>query len=400
MRKRIFVLITLEGWVYIGLLVFLLVGALARQINLLIVLYGLMTGPLVLSWRMVRATLQGLELRRHMPDRVRAGEAFRVVLEIVVPRRRWGGWSLRAQDRLVQGAETLARPQLYFPYIAGGSSRSLSYQLRCERRGRYRLGPVRVMSRFPCGLLRASLSLGKVEELLVTPRLGQLSPQWKRLLRARHVGAGGGQPRRGTLEGDFYGLREWRSDDSRRWIHWRTSARRQTLVVRQFEQAQQHEVVLFVDLGPSPPTTPTQQADLETLLSFVATTLEELAHDASTSLRLELLGAERHTVAGSFTASLLDEALSHLSLARPAAVDLLPTALVETLSQTRRGARVVVLAARPLKLDDPSRFATVWQSPAMQSWQERVLAVDVTSPEGQSYFSSTALDAPVVEPVA
>ena len=50
---------------------------------------------------------------------------------------------------------------------------------------------------------------------------------------------------RAGADGDFYGIRPWRSGDSRRWIHGRTSARTGKLMVLQFEQPRNHDVALL-----------------------------------------------------------------------------------------------------------------------------------------------------------
>ena len=50
---------------------------------------------------------------------------------------------------------------------------------------------------------------------------------------------------------DLYGVREYRSGDSLRRIHWRTSARRGELVVREFEPPGQRVLALLMDAGPA-----------------------------------------------------------------------------------------------------------------------------------------------------
>ena len=75
-RFKHYTLLTREGWIYLALLMLLLIGALVRQINLLVVLYGMLAGPLLLSWALSRRTIVGLVLKRHLPDSIPAGETF------------------------------------------------------------------------------------------------------------------------------------------------------------------------------------------------------------------------------------------------------------------------------------------------------------------------------------
>ena len=46
---------------------------------------------------------------------------------------------------------------------------------------------------------------------------------------------------------DFHGLRQYRTGDSLRWIHWRTSARRGQLMVKEYEDVPGEDLVLVFD---------------------------------------------------------------------------------------------------------------------------------------------------------
>ena len=58
----------LEGWAYLIVLAIVLVGAMIREVNLLLMLTGLMAGPVLFSWRLAVVTMRGLEVRRKMPQ--------------------------------------------------------------------------------------------------------------------------------------------------------------------------------------------------------------------------------------------------------------------------------------------------------------------------------------------
>ena len=61
---------------------------------------------------------------------------------------------------------------------------------------------------------------------------------------------------------DLYGVREYRSGDSLRRIHWKTSARRGELVVREFEPPGLKVLALLLDPGPAAPAAADQIARL------------------------------------------------------------------------------------------------------------------------------------------
>ena len=66
--------LSLETWYYLVVMGFILAGALLREINLLIVLFGMMVGPLLYNWWAVVVTLRGLEVRRQTPPAICAGD--------------------------------------------------------------------------------------------------------------------------------------------------------------------------------------------------------------------------------------------------------------------------------------------------------------------------------------
>src|SRR5437879_2184707 len=102
MTNRIQRRITLcrEGLYYLAVLGFLLAGAITRQINLLMILFGMLAGPLLLSWRMVKASLKRLEIERTLPGSISAGDLLHVKLKLTNRRRRLGSWALVAGDSI------------------------------------------------------------------------------------------------------------------------------------------------------------------------------------------------------------------------------------------------------------------------------------------------------------
>ncbi|MEX2560982.1 MAG: hypothetical protein WD403_13760, partial [Pirellulales bacterium] len=68
------VAISREGWCYLVVMAFILAGALLRQINLLVILFGMLAGPMLASWRLVKATLRRLDVKRNLPDSISAGD--------------------------------------------------------------------------------------------------------------------------------------------------------------------------------------------------------------------------------------------------------------------------------------------------------------------------------------
>ena len=221
--------VCLEGWYYLVVMAFVLTAAVIRDINLLMVLFGLMLGGLFFSWRLAGGMLRHLEVRRRPPALAGVGDTVSVMLEVRNPRKRLASWALVIEDRVElsagrSGAKPLS-PSLLFAHVPPQQRRSLAYQGKFAQRGLYRFGPLRISTRFPLGLLRRTLVIERTDSLVVHPRLGRLRPNWQN--RRQEAVDGLARQRRpvGVTSGDYHGLRDWRAGDSRRWIHWRRAAR-------------------------------------------------------------------------------------------------------------------------------------------------------------------------------
>ena len=96
LRRRAW--LTREGWYYLAVLAFIIGGAVLRSINLLVVLAGMMIGPLLFNWRLVMASLMGLAVRRQLPAQVVAGDLLTV--EITLENTRWwlSSWLVVVED--------------------------------------------------------------------------------------------------------------------------------------------------------------------------------------------------------------------------------------------------------------------------------------------------------------
>ena len=66
--------LTPEGWVFLVVLGFITVGAVLRNVNLLIIMAGMMYAALLLNWRASIRWLKSFTASRRLPKRLHAGE--------------------------------------------------------------------------------------------------------------------------------------------------------------------------------------------------------------------------------------------------------------------------------------------------------------------------------------
>ena len=164
-------------------------GALVNDVNLLLILGSMLAGPLLLSRHLALFTLRGLVVQRRLPRAVCAGDLLVVHLAIANTRRRVGSWILVLEEpiRRLTGAggkpnatDLVSEASVLFPYVPARQTCKGDYRGRLTQRGRYRLGPMRLSTRFPFGLFRYSMNCSTLGHVDGVAAAGTPDPELER----------------------------------------------------------------------------------------------------------------------------------------------------------------------------------------------------------------------------
>ncbi|MDZ8276909.1 DUF58 domain-containing protein [Microbacterium aquimaris] len=236
----------------------------------------------VLSLFLTRRT--GAVERTMVPETVGVGETAvvtaRVAIRTAVPTPP-GTW----EDSLPTGLTGEATGA--FPALASGlrgAPRAIerSYTVTGVTRGIHTLGPLALTTTDPFGLARRRTLRGERTDVTVTPAVVELpglpeaggASGGSRLTADLHLGQGA----------DNLVARPYQSGDSMRRIHWRATAHRDELMVRQEEQESTPEATVVFDLGtlrwsPEAMTAPGTDPAFETAVSACVSVVARLVHD-------------------------------------------------------------------------------------------------------------------------
>ncbi len=376
-----------EGFYNLLVLIAIIAGATFRQLNLLILLGTVLAGPFVFSLLYGRFALRRVSVARELPQQLRADQRLAVDVVVTNQRRWWRIWSIGVEDRVAREDELdpNAPPTsvgVFYPAIAAGESKRCAYQGYLPRRGRYHFGPLLVSTRFPLGLVRHSVTIDNTQTLIVHPRIGNLTHDWS--LVERQV-AGGGQAvrRRGPTEAEYYGMRDWRPGDNRRWIHWRSTARRGSLVVRQFEEHRNRDLALLVDLWQPPEPTVEQVEYVETAISFVATLIGEACRQAGRRLFLSLAASTFLQRSGPTSPLFFQQQMDELALVAPHQDEDFPTRLVQALSLVPSTIPTMLVSTRAIDWERVQSTASEYD---VQLAGRHMQSVDVSDDEQTRYM--------------
>lgn len=225
-RRRVYILPTPFGLFFALLLLAMWVGALNYNNNPALMLCLLLAGAANTSLLTAHLQLTGLQVLALAADPVPAGAA----LELRVNVRADPGRQRRGLRVDVDGIATTLS-------LSEGHGQAV-LSLPTQRRGWLEPGRIRISTTRPLGLARAWAYVWPDAPLLVYPTPESHGPA---------LPDGTGTTPRARLQAsgdDVHHLRAYRRGDARRAIAWKPSARRNTLLVRAFEQPVGADVVL------------------------------------------------------------------------------------------------------------------------------------------------------------
>lgn len=147
----------------------------------------------------------------------------------------------------VQDHSTLAnhRASHVVPWMAGRQSYRWSVETPCSARGEFQLGPMTFISGDPFGLFSMPRRVNATSRIVVYPATVPVH----HFDLPTGVLSGGDAQRQRThvVTTNAAGIREYASGDSFNRIHWKSSARRDALMVKEFELDPLVDIWLFVD---------------------------------------------------------------------------------------------------------------------------------------------------------
>jgi uncharacterized protein (DUF58 family) len=155
----------------------------------------------------------------------------------------------------------------FAPLVPARSSVDLQHQVKCARRGWFEFPPVTLTTAAPFGFFAARKQVNAPTGVLVFPEYRELAslPLLDRMPSVENTFAQIG------LGGEVVGVREYRPGDSRRHIHWRSSARAGQLIVKEFAQETQPGLTIALDLRAASVIGADENTSLELAIKLAAT---------------------------------------------------------------------------------------------------------------------------------
>ena len=205
---------------------------------------ALLVGAAAADAWLARRASAGLTVQRETPRALSVGLWHTVVLTLTARTRAVSGVAL---DRVPMGAESEHERQ---PFVVPQDAFArLSYRVRPLERGDRCLGPLDIRFNSPLGLWHSQHTIGDATSIRVYPDFARIM-QYTWLATDNRLSQIGVLQRRRRGQGlEFHQLRDYRQDDSPRHIDWSATARARRLVVREYQDERDQQVVLVLDCG-------------------------------------------------------------------------------------------------------------------------------------------------------
>ena len=255
---------TRDGWWCLGTAVGLGIAAINTGNNLLYLLVSMLLGLIVVSGLLSEQTLRGLDLAVAPAEDVHAGRPALLRATVTNTKRRLTSYSVAVE---IEGGGDAQRRNAYVTMLPAGAEQAIAWHETLPARGRQRLPGLRAGTSFPFGLFWKSGRSVAGPDVVVFPALRPVST-----VTSFKNDGDGEQPSRRLGHGhELYNLREYVIGDDPRLIHWRSSAKAASPIVRELEAPTQLDSrIVLVGTGVRDPER------LETALSEAASLTVEL----------------------------------------------------------------------------------------------------------------------------
>jgi uncharacterized protein (DUF58 family) len=356
-------IMTREGYYYFAVMAVLLTAGLFQQVNLILLVATLAAGPFLTSWIGSRSLLRRLSVVRRVPVYVFAGDPLVVDYTLENGKRFTAAIAMFMEDTLAsldRGVGTVAlSPRVFFPRVPGQGRARVRWQGASPRRGKYRFRDLDLGTRAPFGFVERRVTIPLSDEIVVYPKIGQLTRRWFQLQRQASENRLGKRHDRSSQQEEYHGLRDYRPGDSPRWIHWRTSAKRGELMVKEFEQENEQDLAILIDPWlPRTKAAADQREAIEQAISFAATACLETCRRQGRRLLLGWTGATSGVCQGQASVKFLHELLEQLAVMRPATEGTLAELIDALPPTTLRDSLLVIISTRPLNLAEEAERST------------------------------------------
>ncbi len=217
-----------------------------RGIALLYGMFTLVVSILIVGYIFPYLSLKGVSVSRKHPLQVTEGEPLMITCHLRNARQT-KRCMLELIDSIPCANGDMKAPLCFIPRLK--TEKVIKFEVVCDWRGVHTLGPLRLRSSYPLGIHRVESMLpGTMSQVVVYPSVFPIDRMG--FEDSSHADVSGVEA--ATFHGnsgEVMGLREYRSGDCMRHIHWPVSARQNELIIKEYETINNTDICIVLDLN-------------------------------------------------------------------------------------------------------------------------------------------------------
>ncbi|MEE2839411.1 MAG: DUF58 domain-containing protein [Acidobacteriota bacterium] len=221
--------------------------------NLLILILSILLASLIVSGIVANLVLFGLKISLRVPKGIHAQQRAVFLITLRNLKKFFPSFALQLKGEN-EGKEESQDTDFFvqakrFPYVRAGERLRLRLQCQFGRRGVYPVEGFEVKTTFPFGFFWRGRKLDAEGNIIVYPELQDLGP-----LFTLHPDIHGVEEKnRKGSSNDLYNIRPYEAGDSARFVHWKSTAKLASLMIKDFSLEQEVPLnVLFSTYLPDP----------------------------------------------------------------------------------------------------------------------------------------------------
>jgi uncharacterized protein (DUF58 family) len=222
------------GLYFIGFVFAVGIAAVNTGNNLLYIILGAMLSFIIASGVISNIDLKKLEIKREGIDTPFAKTPTLYRIDIKNKKRFFFSYLIHIYEKSLDGADA------FIPVIKSSDSSFGVIRGVFPKRGLYNLGRIKVSTNFPFGLFSKGMNVDLNQEVLVLPKISEIDPDEYGLSGSvgetslAHSGHGT----------EPWGVKEFLPGDNPKFIHWRSSAKRDDLMKKEFAKETERKVTI------------------------------------------------------------------------------------------------------------------------------------------------------------
>ncbi len=300
-QKYFKIKITKVGYLFMGLCLGVGFAALNTGNNLLYLIFAMMLSFIVLSGLLSNSTLTHLVVQTYYPLHIFAKRPLDLMLRIENKKKQFPSLaiSIKAND-----TELLDLKNNFIVKINAHEAKDSMITMTFKQRGQRQMPNILLETHYPFGFLKKTSTFQFDQTLIIYPELFDI----KKLDAFKNIPVGQHLTSQKGHSLNPYGIREFIHGDDHRYIHWKSSAKNQSLKIKEFEAENKNEIDVHLVLLKSEFDDPNITEKTISLTATLIARCFELKHKPNLFINLQaIVNPSNH----------LDVFMTALALAKP-----------------------------------------------------------------------------------